>query len=473
MDQSEGTFVFMEHRGISKHTMELFGVTTQILEGKPHCVVFPYNNDSVKMRSLERKAFKTEGQIQEGGLFGSSLFDSGARDILTITEGEFDALSVAEMLGRKTAAVSVQSGSTALRDCKKAHAWINSFKKIVLCFDNDEQGDKAALAVAPLFDFHKVFRVSMEKYKDANEYLTKGDVDEFVRAWESAKKFTPDSIISSFGDIEKALLKTRDARIGTYPFSQLQRHLFGLHEGELVIIKGLEGIGKTEIFRAMEYHLLKTTNHAIGIVHLEEDNSDTVKAIATYELGLPVALPELGVNEKQIMDAYRLAVGGLEDRLFIHESFDVQGDQGVLDNIRYLSSVCGCKIIFLDHISWLATGMQGEDERLVLDRISQNLKKLAKELRICIICISHVNDDGKTRGSRNITKVANTVIHLVRNVQDSNPEERNRIYLFVEKARLTGTTTGPAGFVVMDRETYRLRDPESSDIVSLPKRKTS
>ena len=65
--------------------------------------------------------------------------------------------------------------------------------------------------------------------------------------------------------------------------------------------------------------------------------------------------------------------------------------------------------------------------------------------------ISHVNDDGKTRGSRNITKVANSVIHLDRAVSEGSTGTQ----ITVEKARLGGRT-GPGGKVYFDRESGRL-----------------
>jgi replicative DNA helicase len=150
-------------------------------------------------------------------------------------------------------------------------------------------------------------------------------------------------------------------------------------------------------------------------------------------------------------------VGEREDRVYIYESFDVEDENQMIDTIRFLVSACGCDFIFLDHISWLATGMENEDERKKLDRISQKLKLLAKELRFCLIMISHTNDDGKTRGSRNISKVANTVIHLTRDKVSPSLEERNKMYYTIEKAR-TGGNTGPAGVGVFDRETMMLID---------------
>src|SRR5690606_38686568 len=129
-------------------------------------------------------------------------------------------------------------------------------------------------------------------------------------------------------------------------------------------------------------------------------------------------LPDCGLSREDILSGYRRAVQDTEGRVHIHSSFDIEDEDGFLGNIRFLAGAAKCRFIFLDHISWLATGMQDDDERKKLDRLSQKLKLLAKELRFCLIEISHVNDDGKTRGSRNITKVANTVIDLSRDVSE-------------------------------------------------------
>jgi len=125
----------------------------------------------------------------------------------------------------------------------------------------------------------------------------------------------------------------------------------------------------------------------------------------------------------------------------------VEDEDAFLGNIRFLVSAAGCRFIFLDHITWLATGLADDDERKKLDRLSQKLKLLAKELRFCLIEISHVNDDGKTRGSRNISKVANTVIMLDRDVTAGS----NLMRFIIEKARLGGRS-GPAGRAVMNQE---------------------
>lgn len=460
------------HRGLYAKTLEFFDVlckldpkTEDILQ-----VAFPYPSGALKIRRADKTFYTTGENTKEPSLFGMNKFDPAAYGTLTIVEGEYDACAVYQMMDRETAVVSVRSAIFASKDCSNQKNWdyINSFNKIVLCLDNDEPGEKAAREIASLFDFNKVFRVDLHKYKDANDYLQNDSIVDFIRAWKKAARYTPDNIISTFHEIEESLKDSQEDMIGTYPFATLQNQLYGLHRGEVIVWKGDEGIGKTETFRAIEHHLLKTVpNSKIAILHLEEDEGTTVKGIATYEDKYPYVHPEYQVDNKTVIEAYKKAVDNREDRVYIYESFDVEDENAILDNIRFLVKACGCEFVFLDHITWLATGLDNEDERRKLDRISQKLKLLAKELRFCLNLISHTNDDGKTRGSRNITKVANTVVHMTRDKTHANMDERNKMFYMVEKAR-TGGNTGPAGHAVFDRETMRLVDSHDYAKFELP-----
>jgi twinkle protein len=461
----QGTVEYQTHRGLSYNTIKLYDIKTKIVDGVPVEVGFKYPHDEYKIRFLDKKSFTTKGKSQPG-LFGRDKFDAGSRESITITEGEFDAPSIYEAARGRTAAVSVHSASQAKRDCIADREYINSFSKIIICFDNDEAGQKAAREVSPLFDFNKVYHVKLGKYKDASDYFQHGEVDNLEKAWSAAKRYSPDNIISSFDDIRAALKKSQEDQIGTYPFRSLQSMTYGLHRGEIVLFKGLEKIGKTEIFRAIEHHLLKTTKSNLGIIHLEEDNATTIKGIAGYELSRPAILPDSGLSEDDIFEAYKSAVGNSDSRVHLYQSFETEDEDLFLDGLRFLAAGAGCEFIFFDHISWLATGMdKNEDERKKLDRIATRLKLLAKELGVCIIMISHVNDEGQTRGSRYITKVANTIVHMDRDKLHPDEHVRNTTKLTLEGVRLGGST-GPAGLLYMDPMSKVLRDYEPMDDVN-------
>ena len=91
-------------------------------------------------------------------------------------EGECDALAGFQLTGSRYPCVSVKSASEAKRNCADNFEYLNSFEKIVVCFDNDEPGQKAANQVAQLFEPGKVhlLKLSQAGCKDANDYLIKG-----------------------------------------------------------------------------------------------------------------------------------------------------------------------------------------------------------------------------------------------------------------------------------------------------------
>lgn len=459
-DKSKYSTAYFPHRGLYERILEQYGTQTKFYDGTPVETAFFYPNGAIKIRNLTKKSFRTSGDMKNASLFGKNVFDKGSKKYITITEGEYDAMSVHQM-APETAAVSVRSSSSAKADCIKEHDYINSFDRIIINFDNDEPGQEAAKKVASLFDFRKVYNLVLEKHKDANSYLELDLQKEYYDAWKGVKRYTPDNLLSTMSEFKKALNEHREEKLVDYPFEQLQNKLYGIHVSEVVVVKGQEGLGKTELLRAIENQVFKTTNHNIGIIHLEESNSTTLRAMTGYFTETAVMSPEMPASDEEVLKILEKIVGENEDRFVLHSSFDVEDEDSFIDNIRFMVTAHNCRLVFFDHISWLATGSEekGDDERKKLDRISQRLKLLAKELRFALIMISHVNDDGKTRGSRNITKVANTVIHLERNKTTEDEQERTKLHMMVEKARLPGAKEGPAGYAIYDMDKLMLIDP--------------
>lgn len=458
-------FDYQEWRGIGLRTLERYDVLTRFVNEEPIDVWFKYPNKVAQTREYNSHKFKIIGDISSAPIWGMDKFDPGGTDSVILTEGHTDALTVYQSLGGSQTVLAVRSSSTAYMECSKEtnRDYINSFSKIYICFDNDTPGQEAAKKIAPLFDFRKVYFVNLNRFKDPTEYLDNKEVDALVKAIKGAKRYAPDNVINSFSDIAQMLNEKQDEKLGTYPVKTLQDALKGLHAGEFVLFKGDSGLGKSEIFRMIEYHLLKTTEHPIGVMHFEESNNTTIRGIATYEMQAPAAMAEedSGISNEEVFQAYKNAVNNNENRLFIRRSYDMDDINTIVDSIRYMVAGQGCRVVFFDHISWLAATTDSDDERRKLDALSQRLKLLCEELRFCLVMISHTNDDGKTRGSRYIFKVANTVIHLDRDKTNPDVAERVKLYLTVEKGRGQGTKTGPAGFVYYDQSTYTLKDLDS------------
>src|SRR3569833_1821205 len=83
--------------------------------------------------------------------------------------------------------------------------------------------------------------------------------------------------------------------------------------------------------------------------------------------------------------------------------------------------------------SFVVSGLGGKDERTSLDYLSTRLEMMVKELDFALIVVSHVNDDGLTRGSRNISKIADIRVDLYRDVTSADPVVRRTTRLVVSK----------------------------------------
>ncbi len=368
---------------------------------------------------------------------------------MTITEGEIDALSLYNVL--KSPVVSVQSAVTAHRDCTHDLDWLNSFERVYLAFDNDEPGRDAARSVAKLFDYNKVFVVKFSNRKDANEYLQCNEGDVLNNIWWNSKKYLPETVISSLDEFKKIIEEPTKLGI-PYPFPTLTEMTYGIRTGESVLIKAQEGVGKTEVMHTIEHKLLKETDYAIGAIFLEEPKRRHLQAIGGIELKRPAHLPDAHCSDGEIYAAVQKVVGR-DDRLHIYSHFGSDDPEILLDTIRFLVCARGCRVVLLDHITMAVSGLAGEDERRALDYLSTRLEMMVKELDFALIFVSHVNDDGKTRGSRYIGKIADIIIYLTRDLEAADPIVRNTTFLTVQKNRFCGKT-GSAGSIQFDPETY-------------------
>lgn len=446
---------YLPWRGVSASTMRAMGIQTRVGDdGKPISIVYKYPKAGAKVRLLDEKKFASEGDMGTPQLFLSDRFPAGTSRYITITEGEQDALSFLEIMGTKWPCVSPRSSSSAKKDCAANIDYLNSFERIYLCLDDDEVGLKAARQIASLFDFNKVYLVKLNGLKDAAAYLEAQRAKDFKSLWYAARKWLPDNIKSGLDELKKTATGKKIDAIATYPFPTLQEMTLGIRPTECVLYTALEGIGKTEILRAIEYHVLKTTDIPIGIIHLEESDQRAVQGLVGYEMRKPVHLldvPEVDMG-KALTDLVKR-----DDRLYVYSHYGSKDPSDFISSLRFLVAGCGCRIVFLDHITMVVSGDKDDNDTATLDELSTQLAMLAQELEFSLHFVSHVNDFGKTRGSRNISKIANIRIDLERNLKAEDPTERNTTKLTVSKNRFCGDT-GPAGQLLFNRDTFTIKE---------------
>lgn len=461
-NDSNGTFYYQsmpEWRGIYSQSFSRYSIRGKCRSGSGEIleVEFPYPSGGRKIRRYNRKAFYSIGTVK--GLFGRDIFPAGSNNSIIITEGELDAISCWQ--ASRLPSVSVRSASSGSKECADDLAYLGSFSRIYLAFDSDGPGQELLKSVARMFDYNRVYRVSFAPYKDANELLTKGGQNELATVIKNARRYLPETIVSSFSDF-KNILDTNPSEGIPYPFPTLNSMTYGMRKGESVLITAQEGVGKTELMHALEYQLLKQTTYPVGAIYLEEPKKRHLQAIAGLHLRRPVHIPDEGFSNDEVYRALTEAIGS-DERLLLYSHFGSDSADSLIDAIRYMVSACGAGAVLLDHITMGVSGLQGvDDERRQLDYLSTRLEMLVKELNFILIIVSHVNDFGQTRGSRYISKVADIRIDLSRDLNSIDDLIRNTTMVTISKNRFCGKT-GPAGKLLFDAKTYTYSELQEAD----------
>lgn len=451
-------------RGISQQTCEKYGVTQ---DAEHH--YYPYtdgtgNTAAVKSRRVSDKSFSIQGNFKDVGLFGQQLFHAGGKYV-TVYEGELDALAGYQLTGSQWPSVSIRNGAqAALKDCKAQYEWLNSFESVVICFDADEPGKKAAKEVAELFGNKAKIVQHKSGYKDACDYLIAGATKDFVNEWWRATPYTPDGIING-KDLWEELRKPKQLPDASWPYSKLNEMMAGLRKRELITIAAGTGQGKSTFLRQLIHHLLMTTNDNIGMAFLEESPERTALGIMSIEAGKPLHLPKTVYTEEELEQAYLKTMGTGRCVLFNHfGSLDIDN---VLNRLRYMVKAQGCQWVILDHYQMILSGMD-TDERKGLDMLLTKLRTFVEETGVGLFGISHTRrQDGKglengaeislssLRGTQGISQLSDAVIGLQRDQQNDDEAKRNTTELRLLKSRFTGET-GPAGSLYFDKKVNKL-----------------
>lgn len=450
-------------RGINEETGRKFGYGIGTYMGQRVHVANYYDERGElcgqKLR-FANKDFKVLGTVT-GCLFGAQLWRSEGKRIC-ITEGEIDALSLSQVQSNKWPVVSIPTGAQGAKKSIAANLnWLEQFEKVVLMFDNDEPGKKAAQECAELFSPNKACLASLP-LKDANEVLMAGKGGELVDAMWNAKAFRPDGIVSG-QQVWELITKDDDVEAKEYPWQLMQAKTHGLRTRELVTVTAGSGIGKSLVCREIAYHLIQQ-GERVGYIALEESVKRTALGLLSIALNKPLHINGFQVDE--IKEPFDQLIG--EDKAFFYDHFGSLDSDNLLNRIRFLHKSCGCRWVVLDHLSIVVSGMDDGDERRLIDRTMTNLRSLVEETGMGMILVSHLKrPEGKghengaqtslaqLRGSAAIAQLSDMVIGLERDQQDE--ESKNITTIRILKNRFSGET-GTAGALRYEADTGRLRE---------------
>ena len=448
-------------RGIDPDICKLYGIQIQTdADGKPVRYAYKYPH-TVKYRAFDDKSktwIKDKG-VGMNHLFGPE-FNSNSSNKLYVTEGEFDAASLYQILGQKFFVKSLPSASIGEKFIKQNYNYLNSFKEIIYAGELDDTGRRSAEKLYESFPT-KLYYVPMSKYKDANEFLMAGDGEELKWTALKPQRYSPDNFFCSDEEVAQAIRTENPYDYTPTGHTGLDDKIRGIVKGGLTFLKAPRGTGKTEVIRYFETGLLKNPDTRIALLHMEEMRSTTYRAMATYHLGVNVRTKddaqENGVSEDDVVKAALEATQG--ERTIVFEMRSHDDPLKLLEYTRLASTVYGAEYIFVDHVQRLAylsqTGVDGATS--VLTSLGARMAQLSKELNIGVVFISQVNDDGRTKYASSLEEEAIICIKIERDVENEDTTVQNTTDFIVDKNR-PFARLGRAGSVYYDPETTLLTE---------------
>ena len=464
----DGEYKPLQKRKIKLETVQKYGYTVGTHKGKTVHIANYHNKQGIIVAQHIRypdKEFSWTGESKDVQLFGQHLFSSGGK-MLIITEGEIDCMSVSQIQGNKYPVVSIPSGASG---AKKAIAnnleWVESFDRVVFCFDADEAGQKASIECASIITPSKARIVSLP-LKDASEMLQAGRTEELIRCIWDARVYRPDGIVSGKDLLDDLLTDPKKGFPTPYP--KLNDAIQGVRKGELYLFSAGSGMGKSTLVNEIGYHFMMEHKLTIGVIALEENKKRTAERYAGIYLNKPLHIDREGVTEEHIREAYHTVLSN--DRFWLYDHFGSLSLDNLLGKIRYMVVGLNCDFIILDHISIVVSGLDEaeSDERKMIDKLMTKMRSLAEETGVGILAIVHLKRPqqgkgftegrqvtlGDMRGSGALEQLSDVVIALERD--QSNDELSNLSDIRVLKNRPVGIV-GVCDTLKYNHETGRLQ----------------
>ena len=457
--------VALPERKLRKDSLAYFNVKIGVseIDGEtPETHYYPYSKGGVlkgyKVRLIQGKKFWAVGTIKDVDLFGwDKAIATGAKRLF-ITEGEIDAISLYQIFKDQAkgtayadfdpAIVSLISGaSSAPRDLAKFLPEIRKhFKEIVLVFDSDEPGQKAAEAVSKIIPDALIATLPE---KDVNECLKSGRGKAAHAACQfNASRPKNTRIVYANSVVDDARKETEWGF--SYPFKMLTELTRGQRLGETVYWGAGVKLGKSELLNALVAHNITEHGWKCFVAKPEESNKRTLQGVVGKVVGRIFHDPKIPFD----FDAFDAGVPRVADKLLMMNLYQELSWENLQADIRAAAGE-GCKAVFIDPITVLTNGVPAADANTLLQKFAQGLSQMAMDLGLIVHIFCHLKapDAGPPHerggevqsyqfaGSRAMMRACNAMIGMEGN-KDPNLaiEQRNLRDLILLEDRQTGST---------------------------------
>jgi len=430
-------FQAMPERNLTKKTCERFGVRAGVSEEDGSTVeayYFPSHNQKGKVvgfskqdvtKSKEEKGHWTAvGSVTIGNkLFGQDVAESvnRKRTNIVVTEGQIDSMSVYQALvdnvsgtkyeGMEPFVVSIPLGTAnAVESILHNEKFCLSFAECTLFMDDDYctpaetkkgiiKGHEAREAIAGALVGSGLSLMTIhpgDGFKDASDYMQADKSEELAKLVQFNKRVYSAEKITRAADVSlEELLTPRPEGCYVEVFPKLMDKIHGFRTSELVVLTSPSNTGKSTIC-AMFASAFEAQGNRVGLMFLEETNKETLQRIVASKLKVNYLRfkdkPLECATREEIEKAYDAVVTA--NSIVMLDHFGSLPVEDLMNKIKHMHLVEGCKYIILDHLSLCISGLETDNERKAMDLIMTRLAAFCAANDVCVIAVSHINRAG-------------------------------------------------------------------------------
>ncbi|MEI6817472.1 MAG: DnaB-like helicase C-terminal domain-containing protein [Bacteroidota bacterium] len=179
-------------------------------------------------------------------------------------------------------------------------------------------------------------------------------------------------------------------------FANLDEIIGGFVPGELIVIGGRPGMGKTQFL----VNLTMKISEQVPVLYVNNELSEQALAFRFISLMADVDLSIVYNNELEKEDKERIkSLDTIKhnNKVFIHHEYFIP--------IHYLQSICrkpieenGVKVIVLDCLQLMVSERGNEEREEAMGYVIREIKKLAREKEVCVVVTSQLSRNVDLRG---------------------------------------------------------------------------
>lgn len=240
-------------------------------------------------------------------------------------------------------------------------------------------------------------------------------------------------------------------------FKDLDALTSGFQRGDLIIIGGRPGMGKTAFALNIAQHVGINVKEPIALFSLEMSKEQLALRMLCAESMVNSSNVRRGYISKEEWPKLINAAGRLaEAPIFIDDSSGITVLEIRAKARRLKLEHKGLGLVIVDYLQLMKSRGNFERREQEISDISRSLKALAKELKVPVIALSQLNRGVEQRPNKRpvladlresgaIEQDADVIIFLYREAayNKNNPDIKNKAEILVEKQR-----NGPSGVLV-------------------------